>query len=461
MLLDELLRQWPDELGREGSDAVVGLFEQLLEAGLHKLGLGHPGDSIILPLHLVRHLLVLTNHATTIGEALEDELHGVHLTVFRLHVDWDGHLEPLFFLGCHLGRHLLEAFLVGAMLVAPADVLVGRLLEVILNVVEGMLCHVRNAAVGVPPDVAGPHVGLELASEQLDHGRLPRAIGADARSARRERDANRHLLELRLWRTRIGEGDVGHLHDVLALRGDALERARLREGHLELGRLELEVGEELRCLSLGDMSQVALEELELEVIDLQDVRADLVEHLDVVRDNDRGDIGQRGKVVNHPLHIAGVQVVSRLIKKEDICLHEHRTHEGELHAPPTREAADLLGERGGRHARVVFRKTNGEELFASLLVRDAKLLETLVVDHKLKHGNLGEFALNVGLDKHGAQLRRRRETFHLLVCNGAHQRRLARVVLATQAVAVAALELELGLVQEHLVAVGERKLAVA
>jgi len=35
------------------------------------------------------------------------------------------------------------------------------------------------------------------------------------------------------------------------------------------------------------VAEVSLEELELEVVDLQHVRADLVEHLDVVRDDDR------------------------------------------------------------------------------------------------------------------------------------------------------------------------------
>ena len=126
-------------------------------------------------------------------------------------------------------------------------------------------------------------VGLELAGEQLDHGRLARAVGADARRTGRERDAHGDAGQLRLGRVGVGEVDVGHLHDMLALGGDALERARLREAHDELGRLELEVGHEVGHVLGRDLGQVALERVELELVDLDHVRADEVEHLVRVR----------------------------------------------------------------------------------------------------------------------------------------------------------------------------------
>ncbi len=42
--------------------------------------------------------------------------------------------------------------------------------------VEGVLCHVGDAHVGVLPDGSGG--GLHLASQDLDHGRLARSVGA-------------------------------------------------------------------------------------------------------------------------------------------------------------------------------------------------------------------------------------------------------------------------------------------
>ena len=66
--------------------------------------------------------------------------------------------------------NLLETLLVLTRLVAPADVLVGSLVEVVLNVVECVLGDVGDTETRVLPDEAG--LGEELTSEELDHGRL-------------------------------------------------------------------------------------------------------------------------------------------------------------------------------------------------------------------------------------------------------------------------------------------------
>jgi hypothetical protein len=65
------------------------------------------------------------------------------------------------------------------------------------------------------------------------------------------------------------------------------------------------------------------------------------------------------------------------------------------------------------------------------------------------------------LHEHRPELGGGGEAVHLLVRDGAHERRLARVVPAEQAVLVPALELELGVVQQNLAAVREGELAVA
>ena len=52
--------------------------------------------------------------------------------------------------------------------VAPLDVLVGRLLQMLLQMVEGVLCHVGDTQVGVLP--AGALSGLRLTAQHLGRG---------------------------------------------------------------------------------------------------------------------------------------------------------------------------------------------------------------------------------------------------------------------------------------------------
>ena len=47
--------------------------------------------------------------------------------------------------------------------------------------------------------------------------------------------------------------------------------------------------------------------------------------------------GETGEVALQPSNVDNIQMVSRLIKQEDISLEEHSTGESELHLPTTRE----------------------------------------------------------------------------------------------------------------------------
>ena len=107
--------------------------------------------------------------------------------------------QSLLLLGV-LGGHLGEVLLVLARLEAPADVLVGSLLEVLLDVVEGVLRDVGVTHVGVTPD--GTDVGLSLAGEELNEGGLTGTVGAEARDAggERELDGGARMI----WRSVLG-----------------------------------------------------------------------------------------------------------------------------------------------------------------------------------------------------------------------------------------------------------------
>ena len=89
----------------------------------------------------------------------------------------------------------------------------------LLDVVERVLRDVPNARVRVLPD--GARRGLHLARQALDERRLARAVRADARDARRERDLDGRLLDRDLVVARVLEGHVDDLDEGLALGFDA------------------------------------------------------------------------------------------------------------------------------------------------------------------------------------------------------------------------------------------------
>mmetsp|Transcript_29989 Transcript_29989/g.59563 ORF Transcript_29989/g.59563 Transcript_29989/m.59563 type:complete len:784 (+) Transcript_29989:846-3197(+) len=345
--------------------------------------------------------------------------------------------------------------------VPPADVLVGGLLEVLLDVVEGVLGNVSDASVRVLPDVSD--LGLDLSDEELDHGGLSGAVLADAGDAGGERHLDRDVVEggdavaaVLLPVDGVGEGALGDLHERLSLGLDSLDVTGLGELELELGGLEAEVGPGLRD-DLDEVIKVALEHVELEVVDLEDVAAAVVEEARVVRHHDTGDVGEGVKVVLDPGDVDDVEVVSGLVKEEDVGALKHRTGERELHAPSA-------GEGGGGVlglGLLVGAEADLSENLADLVGGAAHGLDLRVVQDVVDAREVGLLALDVGLDEDGADLGGVGEALDLAVGDGPHEGGLAGVVTAEEAVVLSALELHLGVVEKDLGTVGKGEGAVA
>lgn len=119
-----------------------------------------------LPLDLVRVRLL---ELLTTDETLE-------LAALARATD-DGSVHLLLLVGGKGASRLGRLLLVVSVLVTPLDVLRRRLLEVLLDVVEGVLGDVGDAEVGVLLDASD--VGEGLAGEELDEGRLSGSVGTD------------------------------------------------------------------------------------------------------------------------------------------------------------------------------------------------------------------------------------------------------------------------------------------
>ena len=141
---------------------------------------------------------------------------------------------------CRLS-YFLETLLILAILVAPADILVGRLVEVTLQVVERVLGNVTDADTLVLPHSAAPLIRLNFASKALDHRRFPGAVAADTGDTRRQRYTHRDTGDGRLAVARVRERDIVHLKQGTTLRFDTRKHRRLGELELELGFTELKV----------------------------------------------------------------------------------------------------------------------------------------------------------------------------------------------------------------------------
>mmetsp|Transcript_12266 Transcript_12266/g.38717 ORF Transcript_12266/g.38717 Transcript_12266/m.38717 type:complete len:879 (-) Transcript_12266:150-2786(-) len=459
LLLDHLARERPDVHALHGGDLLVDDLDELEEELAQLLELVERHEDVCVvrlahPLELVLILLLLVLPAQA-GELVDDALHLVHLELLVLELERDLLLQDLLLLlGQRHGRLLDRLLVLAGDLVAPSDVLVGRLGQVVLDQVEGVLRDVRDAHGRVLPHVAS--LRDVLADEQLDHRRLARAVGAEDRDARGERDLHGDALDGRDRVLRVSPRAVLHLHERLALGLDALDVPGLREVHRELGRLELKVGLGGRVL-LDKVGQVALVHRQLEVLHVQNVRRDALERLRVVRREDGRHVLQAHQVVLHPLDVHHVQVVGRLVEEEDVRLLQHRARERELHAPAAGEGRHGVARLGG--ALVV--EADGVELRLDLLGGDAVLLDVVVVEHVLDARQVRLLAHDVRLDEDGAHERRVGEALDLALGDRAHQRRLAAVVLAEQAVTVATLEPHLRVEEKDFSAVRERELAVA
>mmetsp|Transcript_21464 Transcript_21464/g.36688 ORF Transcript_21464/g.36688 Transcript_21464/m.36688 type:complete len:1064 (-) Transcript_21464:37-3228(-) len=343
---------------------------------------------------------------------------------------------------------------------APLDVVDRRERQVVLDVVEGVLRDVREAHVRVARHVgrALVLVGLELADEQLDHRRLARAVDADDGDARGHRDLHADVVQRVDVARRVAEGAVDHLHERLGLRRDALEHARVGEGEGDAVRLELVVGGRLGH-DLDELGEVARVDLELAVLLVVDhVLRDVVEEDGVVRDDHRRDLLVREllHVLGQPRDAVDVDVVGRLVEQQQLGLLKHRAREREAHAPAAREGAD------GAEDELVLegaRAHHVDDLLLGLARAVVHALDHRVVVDELPADAVGVGGRDVALDVDGADLLG--EALDEVGGDRAHQRRLARAVGADKAVALAALELEARVVQQHAVAVGEREGAVA
>eukprot|EP00051_Salpingoeca_urceolata_P026343 m.476960 g.476960 ORF g.476960 m.476960 type:complete len:1145 (-) comp20711_c0_seq1:131-3565(-) len=388
--------------------------------------------------------------AATASEALNDALLllGVALAVdVRAHKGLEALL--LLLLGeLHAGE--VEAFLVLAALKAPANVLVGRLAEMHLNVGKGVLGDEVDNDVGVLPHGAGARG--EDAGEELDHGRLAGAVDTEAGDAARERDLDGNAAERGRVVAGVGKADVLHLHEGLALGLDALEKRRLGKVKLLLALLELKVRLGVG-VALDKRREVALGDVELKVLDLDNVRGAVFEETGVVADHDAGDVLEAVEVVLDPLDVEDVQMVGGLVHEQNVGLLEHGAREGELHAPTTRERRDAVVDH-------LLGKADAEELLLDGLAGAERgnggVGKDVVDASKMRH-----LALDVRLDKHGADFAGVGKALDRAVGNRAHERRLARLVGAEQAVAVSAEELEARVVEQNLRAVGEGKREVA
>mmetsp|Transcript_10425 Transcript_10425/g.22096 ORF Transcript_10425/g.22096 Transcript_10425/m.22096 type:complete len:430 (-) Transcript_10425:1671-2960(-) len=336
MLLDILCRKRTDVKTSTLSDLEIDSLHCLLPTHLlqrlcGKVLAGVDSRASVLDLVLVLLGLVLLTATNKLGNNLLHLGDLARLIIDEL--DLEGGLLKLLLLGGELHGNLDKGLLILTIVgVTPSDILIRSLVEVALNVVEGMLSNVRNTGVGVLPNVTD--LGLDLTDKQLDHGALTCAVLSYASDTRAQGNLNRDVEESRRFIDGVREGTVRHLHEGLTLGLDTLNRTRLGEPELHLGLRDGEVGASLG-LELDELIEVTLEGVELQVLNLKDVGTAIVEKTGVVTDNDGGNIGEGIEVVLNPGNVDNIKMVGGLIKKEDISLLKHGSGKSELHAPST------------------------------------------------------------------------------------------------------------------------------
>ena len=322
-----------------------------------------------------------------------------------------------------------------------------------LNVVEGVLGDVGDTGVGVLPDVTD--LGLDLTDEELDHGTLTGTVLADAGNTGAEGDLDGNVEESGLVVDGVGEGAAGHLHEGLTLGLDTLDGTRLGELELHLRLGDGEVGTGLG-LELDELVKVALEGVELQVLDLKDVGTAIVEKAGIVRHNDGGNILEGVEVVLDPGNVDDVQVVGGLIEEKNIGLLKHGSGKSELHAPSTGEGGHGVVGLG----LAVLGETDGGKDAADLLLLNVHGLDLLIDEDVLDAGQVRLLTLDIGLDEDGTDLGNVGEALDLVVGDGTHEGGLAGIVTTEKTVVLTTLELHLGVVEKNLGTVSEGELAV-
>lgn len=160
----------------------------LLVTTLDQLITGHPdvlrrAESLERNLVLVRLLQLLTGNDLIDKPLLaldDDESTILHLLHLLLRNDTVG-----------LG-HLLQIL---TSLVTPQHVFKGRLVEMVIDMVESVLSDVADDQVRVLPDFSAL-VGLHVANEELDERGLSGTVGTENGNTGRERDLESDVVEL-------------------------------------------------------------------------------------------------------------------------------------------------------------------------------------------------------------------------------------------------------------------------
>mmetsp|Transcript_108344 Transcript_108344/g.271561 ORF Transcript_108344/g.271561 Transcript_108344/m.271561 type:complete len:696 (+) Transcript_108344:201-2288(+) len=480
--LGQLLRH---EAGH-GCLALVLTLHKLQVAHLDQDVLLHPGvglDGLELPLDLVLVGLLLLLLA-----AVQDRIrdHGGSLILLRLlgvllrvdaaaHASCDAVDAPL--LGPSLlliDRQLLglelDALLVVIARETPHDVRCGCLLHVLLQVVEGMLCHIGHAkACGLPDGALGR---LLLADQDLDGRGLACAVSADDRHSADLGHRKVYVEDRGLVLCRILEGHVGHAQDNFTAALHALHGAGLRERELHDLVRKLEVSllvgilldEHRQALAL-----LALESLQLAVLEVDDVRAHLIQEGREVRRADNA-ASERLQPILEPLDVVHVQVSSRLVQHEHIRVHQLRSTELHLHLPTSRIACHRQLQVCGAVRAPWVTEANGLHELLHLFLRHLviHLVDIITRVHDPPPAGLvntedGEtiilyahlLVLDLVLDEDTLELVTLGETLQLLVGDGAHQGRLTTLVRAQQTIEAIPLQVHLRVPQQGERAVGQ------
>mmetsp|Transcript_6537 Transcript_6537/g.10320 ORF Transcript_6537/g.10320 Transcript_6537/m.10320 type:complete len:723 (-) Transcript_6537:88-2256(-) len=316
-----------------------------------------------------------------------------------------------------------------------------------------MLGDVGNTGVGVLPNISS--LGLNLSNKKLDHGGLSGAVLSNAGNAGAQRNLNGDIEQGRLLVYGIGEGALRHLHEGLSLRFDTLDGSRLGELELHLGFGEGEVGTSAG-LDLNKLIQVTLVEVQLQVLNLQDVGAAIIEETRVVGHHDDSDIGEGVDVLLHPSNIDNIQVVGGLVHEQDIGLLKHGTGKGELHSPSSGE-----GGHGVIGLGLSIRdESDGGKHLPNLFTGASQSLDLLVNEDVIDTAQVTLLSLNISLNENGAHIRTIGEALNGVVGNGPHEGGLSGIVSSQKTVLLTPQQLHLSVVKKNLGTVGQGELTV-
>lgn len=166
-------------------------------------------------------------------------------------------------------------------------------------------------------------------------------VGTQNSNARTERHLNIDVVERIEIVSRVPVMDAFHLQKLLRRRLDALEPSRFGERELEIGSRQLEVMLRLREL-FDEVRHLAAVEHELSmgaprsaVLVVNDIGANILDERNVVRYNEDRSIGKLLHVLGEPFDGFVIKMISRLIEKKNIGIHENSSGKTKLHLPTT------------------------------------------------------------------------------------------------------------------------------